>query len=128
VEKRRKKEHKKRKKERNERKKEESRTPLSKAEKTQRQGCELNQHSTFSSPSPSSSPQRARRKEKEQRTGVAIVFSVPRSSDHRLCAEAAVPLSSSISVTREGEKENTEDGTEEEKKREKAQEKRKTIN
>jgi hypothetical protein len=77
VEKRRKKEHKKRKKERNERKKEESRTPLSKAEKTQRQGCELNQHSTFSSPSPSSSPQRARRKEKEQRTGVAIVFSVP---------------------------------------------------
>jgi hypothetical protein len=59
VEKRRKKEHKKRKKERNERKKEESRTPLSKAEKTQRQGRELNQHSTFSSPSPSSSPQRA---------------------------------------------------------------------
>jgi hypothetical protein len=43
-----------------------------------------------------------RRKEKEQRstTGVAIVFSVPRSSDHRLCAEAATPLSSSISVTR----------------------------
>jgi hypothetical protein len=37
-------------------------------------------------------------------------------------------LSSSISVTREGEKENTEDGTEEKKKREKAQEKRKTIN
>jgi len=60
---------------------------------------------------------------------VAIVFTVPRSSDHRLCAEAAVPLSSSISVTREGEKENTENGTEEEKKkRDKAQEKRKTIN
>jgi hypothetical protein len=34
-----------------------------------------------------------------------------------LCAEAAVPLSSSISVTREGEKENTENGTEEEKKK-----------
>jgi hypothetical protein len=60
---------------------------------------------------------------------VAIVFTVPRSSDHRLCAEAAVPLSSSISVTREGEKENTENGTKEEKKkRDKAQEKRKTIN
>jgi hypothetical protein len=43
-----------------------------------------------------------RRKEKEQgsTTGVAIFFSVPRSSDHRLCAEAAAPLSSSISVTR----------------------------
>jgi hypothetical protein len=38
-------------------------------------------------------------------------------------------LSSSISVTREGEKENTENGTKEEKKkRDKAQEKRKTIN
>jgi hypothetical protein len=48
---------------------------------------------------------------------VAIVFSVPRSSDHQLCAEAAVPLSSSISVTREGEKENTENGTEEEEKK-----------
>jgi hypothetical protein len=56
---------------------------------------------------------------------MANVFTVPRSSDHRLCAEAAVPLSSSISVTREGEKENTENETEEEKKREKAQEKQK---
>jgi hypothetical protein len=38
-------------------------------------------------------------------------------------------LSSSISVTREGERKNTENGTKEEKKRrEKAQEKRKTIN
>jgi nucleosome binding factor SPN SPT16 subunit len=42
-----------------------------------------------------------------------------------LYAEAAVPLSSSISVTREGEKENKENGIEEEKKKEKEQEKRK---
>jgi hypothetical protein len=42
---------------------------------------------------------------------VANVFTVPRSSDHRLWAEAAVPLSLSISVIREGEKENTENET-----------------
>jgi hypothetical protein len=76
----------------------------------------------------------SRRKEKEQRssTGVAIVFTVPESSDHRLCAEAAVPLSSSISITREGEKENTENGTEEEKKKResagKTKKRRETIN
>jgi hypothetical protein len=42
-----------------ERKKKESRTPLSKAEKHRGRGVNSTMHSTFSSPSPSSSPQRA---------------------------------------------------------------------
>jgi hypothetical protein len=58
VEKRKKKEHKKRKKG-EERKKKREQNATVKSKKTQRQGRELNQHSTFSSPSPSSSPQRA---------------------------------------------------------------------
>jgi hypothetical protein len=52
-------------KERNERKKKKLNATV-KSRKTQRQGRELNQHSTFSSPSPSSSPQRASAEEKKR--------------------------------------------------------------
>ena len=56
--------------------------------------------------------QQKERKKTETKTSVAIIFVVPRNSDHRLCAEASAPSSSSVLVTREGEKENTENGTE----------------
>jgi hypothetical protein len=55
--------------------------------------------------------QQKERKRTETKTSVAIVFVVPGRSDNRLCIEASAPLSSSISVTREGEEENTKNET-----------------
>jgi hypothetical protein len=47
---------------------------------------------------------------------VAIVFAVLESSDNRLCVEASAPLSSSVSVTKEVEEENTKQDRKEENK------------
>jgi len=68
-----------------ERKKKRKQNATVKSRKTQRQGRELNQHSTFSSPSPSSSPQRASAEGKKRNSEPAWPsFSVTTSCAQKL--------------------------------------------